>query len=189
MRKNIKHVLIILCFLILGSILSCGLSVLWYSGANTFWKRIDYFPYPVKKIIALKPFGKEFWVETIENEIYQITYPCLEVGICWKRSENVPSDPTDGQFIDYKVSNDRCKNNNFVYPLPHVIKMCVTSVVFGEALWTTSLALTNNDKLWIWNKAWIPPDTMLLSIVASTIFGLIIGLLVGLFLIQKSPQS
>lgn len=74
MGKIIKQILKILCFLVLGPVLGFFLSGAWYEGANTFWKQIDYFPYPVKTIIATRQHGREIWVKTIENGIYQITY-------------------------------------------------------------------------------------------------------------------
>src|SRR5574341_1000335 len=185
-----KGALIFLCFLILGPILGCLVSGFWYSGANTFWKPIDYFPFAVNKLIAMKPFGKEFWVETSENEIYKVAYPCLDGQTCWEKSADIPSDLAEGNTISYKTSNNRCENDNFVYPL-HAIRTCITLVVPGESPWTTSLALTDNNKLWIWDKSWKSPYTELVGMVSSMFLGGMIGFLAGaLFLgFQKIKEN
>ncbi len=178
-----KKVGIFLLFLILGPIFGCILSGFWYSGANTFWKPIDYFPFAVNKLVAMKPFGKEFWVETNENEIYKITYPCLNGQTCWEKSADVPSDPTQGMIVGYKVSNNKCETDNFVYTLFYAIKTCVTIFVPQESPWTTSLALTENNKLWIWDKPWESPYTALSAIASCVVIGIIIGLFVGILLL------
>ena len=187
MRKTIKQILLILCPLILGPILCYGLSILWYSGANTFWKPIDYFPSPVKDIVAMKPYGRGFWVETTNNEIYQITYPCLKDQICWTKSENVPSDFLEGIPAKNEISNNECKNNNFVYPLFHKIRMCITSTVYeADASSTASLVLTTNNKLWMWNSHAISPYTMLANRALLIIIGAVLGLFTSILLIIKS---
>jgi hypothetical protein len=141
----------------------------------------------VKNIIALEPFGREFWVETTENEIYQVTYPCSKDITCWVKKDYVLSDLSDGEIIN--ISENRCENNNFVYPLPYAIKMCATSVVLAESPWTSSLALTSKNKLWVWNKPWESPYTVLFYMASSTIIGGLIGYLTGIFLAAFSPSK
>jgi hypothetical protein len=134
----------------------------------------------------MKPFGAEFWVETTENEIYKITYPCSKQQSCWEKSDNIPTDLTDGNYVDYKTSSDQCENDSFVYPLFHKIKMCITSTTFAaDAAWKVSLALADNNKLWIWDQPWVSPYTEMSSIFASMVIGAIIGILVGILLSQK----
>ena|SRR5215216_2743766 len=183
MRRTIKQVLIILCFLTFGPSLGCGSSILWHSGANTFWRPIDYFPYPVKNLIATRLHGKEIWVKTTENEIYEIKYPCLENQICWIKRNNIPPDLSEEPYIIYKVSNNKCENDNFLYPLFHKIRTCITSIDHApDATWTVSLALTTINKLWIWDSPWEAPDTEMLNMAISTFVGTAIGFSIGFFL-------
>jgi hypothetical protein len=186
MKKATRQILVFLCSLILGPIFGCLLGGWWYSGADTFWKRIDYFPLPVSKILALKPFGEEFWVETTGEEIYKIVYPCSKDQTCWTKARDVPSDISDGNAVDYKVSDARCENNNFVYPLFHKIKMCITSATHApDATWTVSLALTNAGDLWIWDQPWESPYTVVPNITGLMIAGAVTGIFIGLALIIK----
>jgi len=184
-----KNVLIFISCLVLGPALGCFLSGIWSTGGSTFWKSIDYFPYPVKTILVLKSFGREFWVETTENETYLVTYPCSEKQSCWSRSDEIPTDPSDGE-VDYQVSNGKCENNNFVYPLFHKIKMCITSATHAaDATWTVSLALTNDNKLWIWDNPMIDPFTVVTRAIASMIAGGLIGYLTGIIIVAYNPPK
>ncbi len=184
-----KNVLIFIACLVLGPTLGCFLSGTWHSGANTFWKSIDYFPYPVKTIIVLSQFGDEFWVETTENETYQIRYPCTESQICWTKADIVPSKPSEEDGSTYDVSENRCKNDNFVYPLPYKITMCITSVILAESPRTSSLVLTDKNKLWIWNKPWVDSFTVMISLISSTIAGGLIGYLAGIIIVAYNPPK
>ena len=179
-----KKFFIFLVCSFLGSILGFSLFAFWYSGGNTFWKPINYFPYPVQNILALQGFGKEFWVETKDNEIYQIIYPCLNDQTCWIKVDNIPSLPEE-VTVAYKVSDNKCDNGNFVYPLPHPIRICLTSMVLAEVPWITSLALTDNHQLWIWDKPWFSQGTQLFNFVLSIALGAMIGILLGKFWNQK----
>ena len=176
----------------LGPIFGCLSSIFWHEGANTFWKPIDYFPYPVKTIIVMKPIGREFWVESAESEIYQVTYPCSEDQICWIKTDIVPSDISvlDREPIDYNISNDKCENNNFMYPIFHKITMCITSAVHApDATHTVSLALTNNNKLWIWDQDYEDPFSILIKMQIATITGGLIGYLTGILIVAyNSPK-
>ncbi len=186
MRKILIFLTCLVAFPIVGSLLC----TFWYSGANTFWKQIDYFPHPVKSIVALKPYGTEFWVETTNNEIYHITYPCLKDQTCWIKADNVPSNMLAAYPVDYNISNNKCENNNYVYPLFHKITMCITSATHApDATWTVSLALTLSKTLWIWDKPWESPYTVSASLVLSIIIGLSIGLLTGIFFITFNSSK
>lgn len=182
-----RKLLVLLSCLILGSLLGWTLSTFWNSGANIFWKQINYFPHSVKEIIALKPYGRGFWVKTPENEIYQITYPCLNNEICWIKSGDVPSNFLDGIPAKYSVSRYKCENDNFTYPLFHKIRMCITVIVYdSDITGAVSLALTEDSKLWIWDNPSIYPYTMFFNNLLSVTAGAIIGLLTGVFLFRKS---
>lgn len=184
-----KKTLIFISCLILGSVFGCLFSIFLNAGGNTFWKPIDYFPHPVEQIIAMKAFGGEFWVETTDNDVYQITYPCPSKQDCWELSDEIPTDLTEGEFwVDFLASNNKCENHNFVYPLFDKINSCYTSVVNAESFYTTSLALTNKNKLWIWNKPWKTPNTTFTFFIQATIVGAIIGIFVGLFLTERSKE-
>jgi hypothetical protein len=175
---------------VLGPILGCLLSGTWHSGGSTFWKPIDYFPYSVKTILVVKPFGREFWVETTENEKYRVTYPCSEKQSCWTKSDEIPTDPSDGEYVDYKVGSGRCENNNFVYPLFRTIIMCITSATHApDATYTVSLALTNNNELWIWDQPYEDPFSVIISIFSVTAIGAVFGLFAGIFFLIFSPSK
>jgi len=187
-----KRAIIFLGCLVLGPVLGCFLSGTWNTGGSTFWKRIDYFPYSLKTIIAMKPFGREFWVETTENEIYQITYPCSKDQICWMKTDTIPSDSSisDGEPVDYNISDNKCENDNFVYPLFHKITMCITSATHApDATYTVSLALTSDNKLWIWDNPYRDPFSVMTNILLVTIVSTVIGFFTGLFSLAFSPTK
>jgi ABC-type phosphate/phosphonate transport system permease subunit len=166
------------CFL-LGPVLGWASSLFWFNGANTFWRQIDYFPLPVEKIIQLA--GNEFWVEANNGALYHIAYPCNGDQLCWNETNTIPA------IVEYpgsyKLSYDRCENKDFVYPLFHTIKMCITSTVLApDAYSRTSLALTSDNTLWVWEKQMVDPFTILLGMMFSTAVGTLIGLFLGLFL-------
>jgi hypothetical protein len=187
MRTVIKQILVILFSLALGPVLGCLLGGLWYSGANTFWEQIDYFPYPVKTIIATRHHAREIWVETINRDIYQIAYPCLENQTCWIKQDNIPTDLSEGPHIIYNLSNNKCENNNFVYPLFNKIESCITLIEHAaDATWTTSLVLSENNKLWIWDSSYESPYTVLTNIVVLVIVGAVIGLFTTILWIIRS---
>ena len=51
---------IVVAYIILGAVVSIPV----YSfSTKVWWKRIGYFPFPVNQLLALNPFGKEFWVK------------------------------------------------------------------------------------------------------------------------------
>ncbi len=64
--------------------------------------------------------------------------------------------------------------------------MCITTIVYHESLWTTSLALSDNNKLWIWNKPWESPYTELSNMAVMMFVGAVIGFSIGFFLCLKS---
>jgi hypothetical protein len=174
--------------IILGVIFGCLLSFALLSGADTFWRPIGYFPFPVSKILAMKPYGAEFWVETIQNDTYKITYPCTQGQMCWQKSNDIPTDMTDGNYVDYKVQSGACENDNFVYPLFRKIDMCVTSITYNEANWTASLAVDDRHKLWMWNRPWVTPDESMGRILVLMSVGATIGAGVGIYLSEKEPK-
>jgi hypothetical protein len=71
-----KQLLALFGPIVLGPIFGCWLSGFWAQGGNTFWKLIDYFPFPVENVWIMEPFGDEFWVRSNDNEIYHIVFPC-----------------------------------------------------------------------------------------------------------------
>jgi hypothetical protein len=185
-----KRALIFLGCLILGPALCCFISGTWHMGGNTFWKPIDYFPYSVKTLIAMRPFGGEFWVETTENETYQVAYPCSDSQSCWTKSQEISADLFNEEYVDYKVSNNRCENNNFVYPLFQKIRTCITSTTHApDATYTVSLALTEDNTLWIWDNPYIDPFTVMINVILSTIAGGLIGYIIGIVLVTYIPAN
>lgn len=177
-----KKIVIFVCCLILGPIVGCLSSIFWHEGANTFWSKIDYFPYPVKTIIAAREHASEFWVETTENDLYRITYPCLENQTCWITQEQIPDDLTNYPGLEYRVDNNKCGNDSIVYPLLHKIQMCITTLDHtADATWISSIALTEDQTLWVWDQPWQDPFSVMMSMFLATIVSTVIGVFAGMF--------
>lgn len=178
-----KKTLLALGSVLLGPVLGCFLSTFWAEGGNTIWKPIDYFPYSVYEINLMQPFGNEFWVTTTDNSMYHIQYPCEEGQICWDKAVTIP--PSNSIEGDYKINDKRCENE-IPYPLLRKIKTCVSATILTpDANWKTSLALTENGDLWIWQKPWVGPDSIFLGMIFSALLGAFIGFLVGSLIIWK----
>jgi len=177
--KLTKKILVFVGSIILVPVLGCLLSVFWVEGGNTFWKPIDYFPFPVEKILLMEPFGREFWVKSGDNAIYHIVYPCANGQGCWDQVDGAPQ--IDLTYIDYQVTANACENDSIAYPLVRKIRSCITSIVPNESPWMVSLALTEDQKLWIWQKPWNSPYNELAGMVGATFFSAIIGLVIGVF--------
>lgn len=192
--ESSKRLKIFLGCITLGPLLGFLLTTFWFAGGNTFWKSIDYFPYPVEKIIALQPYGNEFWVVTAENETYHILFPCEGTETCWEQVDEVPDvAPSD----KYNVSENKCEINSFAYPLSRPIKTCISSTIFAKTTtegsastvdnpWRVSLALTNDSELWIWQKPWNFANRVLAFKVFFTFIGLSAGLAVDTLLVRKT---
>jgi hypothetical protein len=56
-----------------------------------------------------------------------------------------------------------------------------------DATWTTSIALTDNNKLWIWDSPWEDPYSIFLKMFLSTISGGLIGYVAGIVLAAYLP--
>jgi hypothetical protein len=182
---DLKKWLIYLSCLVLGPISGFLLSGLWAEGANTFWKKIDYFPLRVERIASMQHSGDEFWVQADDHAVYHILYPCEGNQICWQKTDNIPA--VEEEYPgSYKISYNQCENTSFVYPLFREIKMCATLTVLApDAYYRISLALTSDGKLWIWEKPMVDPFTIVIQMIISTVVGAIAGFLVGLFLVWK----
>ena len=122
-----------------------------------------------------------------DNAIYHILYPCEESPVCWEKNDIIPvveEEHPDSYEISY--NQNQCENGSFVWPLLREIKMCVTLTVLApDAYHTVSVALTSDDRLWIWEKPMVDPITVVMQMIFSTVTGTIVGFLVGLFLIWK----
>ena len=132
----------------------------------------------------MEPFGKEFWVKSNDNQIYYIVYPCKNGQDCWNKVDTVPQ--VDLSVANYKVTEASCENTSIRYPLLHKIRSCITSIMPGESFWVVSLALTEDHRLWIWQKPWDSPYNPPTSMFFSTIGAIILGLFIGIFLILKA---
>jgi hypothetical protein len=188
-----RKVLIVVGWIILGGVLSIPL----YSLSTTvLWKRIDYFPFPVNQLLALKPFGKEFLVVTSTNEIYKISYPCLEGQQCWEKSDYIPSliegeyfDDESYGYIEYSIGEGECDTDHKITPLfGKKIAMCITSVAIAESFYIVSLVLTDTQELWIWDKPWVSPYTLMNNIFMSLCLGSSIGFSIGLLLVIRTKS-
>ena len=185
-----KKLLIFISCLVLGPVLGCFLSDTWHEGANTFWKQIDYFPYPVKNLIITRQQGREIWIETTENDTYQITYPCSKNQTCWMQKDNIPPDLPEEPYIIYKVGKNKCENDNIFYPLLSKIEKCITSIDHAaDATWTTSVALTTNNKLWIWDQPYEDPFSVIINMFSVVIVSTIIGFFTGIFFLVFNPKK
>jgi hypothetical protein len=191
--ESSKRLKIFLSCITLGPLLGFLLTSFWFAGGSAFWKQVDYFPYPVENILALQPYGNEFWVTTAENETYHILYPCAEAGACWEQVDEVPDVAPSDEYI---VSEGKCENDYFAYPLSRPIKTCISSTTFPKASsetstntvdnpWRVLLVLTADNKLWIWQKPWNFANRVLAFKVFFTFIGLSIGLIVDTLLVRK----
>ena len=172
-----KQILAFFGSIIVVPILGCLLSGFWAEGGNTFWKPIDHFPLPVEDVLLMEPFGREFWVKSNDSKIYHLVYPCGDGQECWDQIDVVPE--IDLSYIDYKVTENACENDSIAYPLLRKIKSCITSIVPNESPWVVSLALTEDHKLWIWQKPWESPYNVLADMIGAVFASVILGLIVG----------
>lgn len=184
-----KRLKIFISCIVLGPLLGYLLTSLWFAGGNTFWKPIDYFPLPVEKVLTLQPYGNEFWVTTADNETYHILYPCEGAEACWEQVDEVPDVAPSDKYV---VSEGKCENDYLAYPLSHPIKTCISSTTFTKAStkseenpWRVSLALTTDNKLWIWQNPWDFPNKVIAYKVFFTFLGLSIGLMLDTILTRK----
>ena len=179
--KIAKKVLAFLVCIIFAPVSGCLLSNFWVTGGNIFWKPINYFPFPVEDILLLEPFGNEFWVKATDNKMYHIVYPCESGQGCWGQVNVLPEKDLSYTDIDYRITENSCENDSIAYPLFRNIKSCITSIVPNESPWKVSLALTEDQNLWIWQKPWDSPYNVLAKIVGAIFLSAIFGLVVGIF--------
>ena len=155
---------------------------------------MDYFPYPVESILALQPYGNEFWVTAAKNETYHILYPCEGSDACWEQVGEVPDIAPSDKYV---VSDKKCENDYLAYPLSRPIKTCISSTTFPKASsessantadnpWRVSLALTADNELCIWQNPWDFPNRVIAFKVFFTFIGLSIGLIVDTLLTRKT---
>ena len=180
-----KRLFILLSYIIFGSLAGFLLSNFWFMGGNTFWQPVDYFPQPVEQVLGMQPYGNEFWVMAADKNTYHILYPCLGTDPCWEQVDEVPAvAPSDTTT----AGEGQCLNDYFVYPLFRKIKTCLTSTVFAENTpgstsksagtpWVVSLALTDANQLWVWQKPWDFSSRILAFNIFLTFLGLLIGLI------------
>ena len=192
--ESSKRLKIFLFCIILGPLLGFLLTSFWFAGGNTFWKQVDYFPFPVEKILALQPYGNGFWVMTVDNDVYRVLYPCEGTEACWQQDDAVPDVAPSDKYV---VSDNKCENDYFEYPLSRKIKTCISSTTFAKASsessantvdnpWRVSLALTDENELWIWQKPWNFANRVLAFKVFFTFIGLSIGLIIDTLIVRKS---
>jgi hypothetical protein len=186
--NSVKKFIIVLVTIFLGGI--AGI-FFWFYSERTIWHRLEYFPYPVEDLIYLKPFGKEFWVEGLDGEIFKITYPCLENKDCWETSTDVPPVPNNGMYVDedvheyinYSKSNDgTCKSNSSLFP--GILLSCISSTAGNESLYIFLLGLNDKNELWVWDQPWESPYNTIEKVQSSICLGSLAGLFMGLILIQ-----
>ena len=191
--ESSKRLITFLLCITLGPLLGFLLTSFWFTGGNTFWKQVDYFPYPIENILALQPYGNEFWVTTADNTTYHILYPCEGADACWEQVDTIPDAAPSDEYI---VSDNKCENDYFAYPLSRPIKTCISSTTFAKTStetstkadknpWRVSLALTDDNELWIWQNPWDFANRVLAFKVFFTFIGLSIGLIVDTLLVRK----
>lgn len=182
-----KKLLIIIVFTVLGAV-ALNLLVSFFSQVR--WQRLDYFPHPVEKLLAVKPFGWEISIETEVGDIYKIVYPCLENQDCWELSSGFPVlevewyfDNEINQFVSYYVRYGECERyNNLVGVFRGEIHTCITSVAMAESFYVVALVLTEENELWIWEKPWVSPYDQMRDFASMLCIGALLGLLAGMFI-------
>src|SRR6188474_2129983 len=98
--NTLSKIFIVLVTMVFGGVISNQIRI---NSERAIWQHLDYFPYPVEDLITLKPFGSEFWIETEDGETYRIIYPCSKEQTCWEKSNDVPSSPPNGEYIDEEI--------------------------------------------------------------------------------------
>lgn len=187
---KMKRLLVFISCLVLCPILSCLFSAYWYEGANTFWKRVDFLPQPVKNLIAVRQHGEEIWVETMQNEYFLVQYPCSKEQSCWVEQDSIPNNLSQEAYIQYNISNGKCENTSIVYPLLHKIETCITSIDrVPDATWITSVALTEDHQLWIWDQPWKDPFSTIIGMFSITVGGTASGSLIGIYFLIVSATK
>ena len=183
-------VLVVVLSMILGGTLGNQYAI---SGQRTTWQQLDYFPFPVKNLLVVKPFGQELWVETTNDEIYEIDYPCSGTEACWERFDKAPSSPPDGDYVDdevhqalvYNRSESVCDDTyDVIDPFPGELRTCITSTALAESLYIFALALNDKNELWVWDSPWVSPYTVMENMAGTICLGSVIGLIVGVLVIQ-----
>lgn len=168
----------------IGVGLGCIAGILSYFGLLQYWEKIDYFPYPVEKIIYINVWGSTIWVETKDDGMFTLNHPCIK-DPCWKKSETAPdySDRSGfGGFFDMQVS-ENCTFKEFTYPLFFKPKTCVgTNIPFADFIYHKYLALTNDGEIWVWNSGGRTVLTFFLVPPLFAAIGLFPGLILGLTL-------
>jgi hypothetical protein len=123
------------------------------AGQLTYWKRIEYFPYPVQRVVYISPFGGTLWVETDRKEFFEVRIPCND-GSCWTKLAALPEDPRTG-WGDYFAleENIDCRFDRFTWPPPVPVKSCIGGyyAVVDTYEWLF-LAITPSGKVWAWRS-------------------------------------
>ncbi len=171
--------------IIIGVCLGAVAGFLFPVGLLQYWRRLDYFPYPVAKIDYISVFGQEIWVETTTGDIFTVYYPCNE-KICWKKSDALP-DHSDrsgfGPYFELKV-NQTCRFDHFTYPFFREVKLCVgTNYPVADTTEWIYLALTENGEIWAWQGGFIIPPACFFFPFAFAFVGVFPGLALGSVLI------
>lgn len=183
MKVLLKLCIIFFCIIVGG----IGGIRVWAYLERTVWQRLDYFPFPVQNLISMESFGKEFWVETTEGEIYKIIYPCLAGEKCWEKSSSAPSLPANDIYIEedaYDKRDGACDDRYNKSPFPGKLKTCITIVEFAESLYMVSLGLDDRQELWIWDQPWESPYTVMAEMISAIFCGSMTGFILSLLLIQ-----
>ena len=190
--NRFHKILIVVTSIVLGGFL---MNQIRSYSERTTWERIDYFPFPIENLLVVKPFGKEFWIETKENFTYRIIYPCLEGETCWGASDDVPTNPLNGDYIDEEIHEylhyDKREGSCGEYndsSFPGKIKTCITSTALAESFYVFSLVLTDKNELWVWDNPWESPYTVMENIATSVCVGGFIGFIVSLLGVILWPK-
>jgi len=154
-----------------------------------YWKRLDYFPYPVTKIVNV--WGNKIWVEGLSGKPFVLDYPCDKES-CWqetKPQESLFDRSGLGPLYNLQV-NETCRFENITYPLFRKIKMCAgTNYPVADTISWVYLALTENGEIWAWQGGSIVPPFCFLFPPAFAFLGIIPGSVLGLFLIgSEKPR-
>ncbi|MDP1547084.1 MAG: hypothetical protein Q8L87_13795 [Anaerolineales bacterium] len=185
-----KKLLIIIVCTVLGAVAANPLTSFF---SRVTWQRLNNFPLPVEKLLAVKPFGNEIWILASDNQTYKISYPCVSEQSCYERSNEIPDLPEGysvdhgvGEYIDYFVMDGECGlRYDLVDVFPGKIKTCITFLARAEVFYTVAVVLNEEKELWIWDSPWISPYTYMGNYIGILCSGAVVGFWVGMFVMSR----
>lgn len=170
--------------ILIGICMGCVAGFLFPFNMLNFWRRLNFFPYHITKIVDV--MGINISVETQTGEFFILNSQC-EQELCWQRVDpsKVLFDRSgyDDPYYDLQV-NTTCKFEHFTYPLFRRIKMCAgTNYPVMETTEWVYVALTENGEVWVWDGGFIIPPACFIFPPIFALLGIVPGVFLGFLLV------